>query len=428
MLTEAKLTTLFEHAQIAHRNREWDKALELFAQAEQLAPGDFRLPNNIANTFWLSNRPDEAHLHYKRSVLLEPSDHRPWRGLGNSLRDLNQWEQSDTAFAISRSLTESAETDWNHSQVLMGLERFSEAWSLSERRLDVDQFQRYREQPYWQGAWGKSNEPLFVWTEQGYGDTFQFLRWITCLGERNITLEVEPPLVSLLENGLDWLANPPTIVSKQKTPKPVLKHCSLMSLPYLLGGGNLTTVAFATGPYLRLNKFSDNKIESRGQRIGIVWAAGRKLDNAFTSREYLKRSLSPTELEYLIRGLHALGIKTVNLQIGADRDELSDALANSFHEELDHDADFLKAGQTIQDLDAVVSVDTATAHQAGAQGVTCHTLLPWSADPRWLRHRIDSPWYPNMRLWRQGPDKQWIPVIDRLLSYLQKPSTSTSRQ
>jgi ADP-heptose:LPS heptosyltransferase len=155
-----------------------------------------------------------------------------------------------------------------------------------------------------------------------------------------------------------------------------------------------------------------------GRRVGVVWAAGRKLNDAFTAREYRKRTLPPEALEQLLRGLHQQGFGPVNLQVGPDRDALTPALAELFVDVLPPDADFLAAGQRIQQLEAVVSVDTAMAHQAGAQGVLCHTLLPWSADPRWLRERGDSPWYPSLRLWRQGPDRRWEPVIDQLLEQL----------
>ena len=46
-------------------------------------------------------------------------------------------------------------------------------------------------------------------------------------------------------------------------------------------------------------------------------------------------------------------------------------------------------------------------------------LLPWSADPRWLRERSDSPWYPSLHLWRQPVSGDWLAVVDALLAALQ---------
>ena len=417
----SELGSLFERAQQAGRRHFWHQAIEHYLKAEQLAPREFRLPNNRASAHWLADQPDAAWQAYRRAIQLEPADHRPWRGLGNALRDLNRFEQADRAFAISRQLQPSAETTWNHSQVLVGLERYSEAWALSEQRLAVGHFEYHRPGPYWQGWEQNAGQPITIWSEQGFGDTFQFLRWLIRLGDQPVRLEVERPLVALLEQGLSWLPRPPKVVAKQASPAPANCHGSLMSLPHLLGGSTLTAEAFADGPYLRLPSAVS------GGRIGVVWAAGRKLDEAFTAREYRKRTLPPEALEQLLRGLHKIGLGPVNLQVGPDRDALEPALAELFVDALAPDADFLTAGQRIQQLEAVVSVDTAMAHQAGAQGVPCHTLLPWSADPRWLRERSDSPWYPSLRLWRQGHERQWAPVIDQLLEQLRTiPPTATS--
>jgi tetratricopeptide (TPR) repeat protein len=416
MLTEDQLTTLFAQAQEAAGKQEWPTAIALYELTEQLAPQEFRLPNNRANAHWLADQPQEAWQGYRQAIQLAPADHRPWRGLGNALRDLNRFEQADRAFTIARQLQPTPETAWNHSQVLVGLERYGQAWALSDERLAVGHFKYHRPGPYWQNWEGEPEQPITIWSEQGFGDTFQFLRWLIRLGDRPVRLEVERPLVALLEEGLRWLPRPPQVVAKPTTPTPVSCHGSLMSLPSLLGGDTLTAEAFAEGPYLRLP--SARRAMSSERRIGVVWAAGRKLDDAFTSREYRKRTLPPEALEQLLRGLHQLGFGPVNLQVGPDRDELEPCLAAWFVEALAPNADFLSAGLWIQQLGAVVSVDTAMAHQAGTQGVPCHTLLPWSADPRWLRDRSDTPWYPSLRLWRQGPDRAWGPVIVQLLEHL----------
>ena len=421
MLTAERLTTLFAQAQQAAAHQNWPEAIQLYEQAEPLAPQEFRLPNNRANAHWLADQPEAAWRAYRRAIQLEPADHRPWRGLGNALRDLNRFEQADRAFAIARQLQPSPETAWNHSQVLVGLERYAEAWALSEERLAVGHFEYHRPGPYWQSWAEEPEQPITIWSEQGFGDTFQFLRWLIPLGNERVELEVEPPLVSLLQEGLSWLPRPPEVIAKQASAKPPPCHGSLMSLPSRLGGGTLTEEAFASGPYLRIAPSPG----PTGRRIGVVWAAGRKLDDPFTAREYRKRSLPPEALEQLLRGLQLLGFGSVNLQVGPDREELDQALADLFADALPPKADFLEAGRFIQGLEAVITVDTAMAHQAGAQGVPAWVLLPWSADPRWLRGRSDSPWYPSLRLLRQSAERQWAPVIEQLLEQLRtiRPTT-----
>jgi ADP-heptose:LPS heptosyltransferase len=82
--------------------------------------------------------------------------------------------------------------------------------------------------------------------------------------------------------------------------------------------------------------------------------------------------------------------------------------------------DFSDTAALIENLDLVISVDTAVAHLAGALGKTVWTLLPYVPDWRWMLQREDSPWYPSMRLFRQPSIGDWESVINRVASELQK--------
>ncbi len=57
--------------------------------------------------------------------------------------------------------------------------------------------------------------------------------------------------------------------------------------------------------------------------------------------------------------------------------------------------DFADDAALISNLDLVVSINTATAHLAGAMGRQVWTLAQFPADWRWLLGRDDSPWYPD---------------------------------
>ena len=76
--------------------------------------------------------------------------------------------------------------------------------------------------------------------------------------------------------------------------------------------------------------------------------------------------------------------------------------------------DFADTAGAIASLDAVIAVDTAVAHLAGAMGKPLFLLLPFAADFRWLRERQDSPWYPTARLYRQPSFGDWDSVIELL--------------
>jgi hypothetical protein len=61
----------------------------------------------------------------------------------------------------------------------------------------------------------------------------------------------------------------------------------------------------------------------------------------------------------------------------------------------------------VEALDLVITVDTATAHLAGALGKPVWVMLGHHADWRYLMDREDSPWYPTMRLFRQTSHGDW---------------------
>jgi ADP-heptose:LPS heptosyltransferase len=70
-------------------------------------------------------------------------------------------------------------------------------------------------------------------------------------------------------------------------------------------------------------------------------------------------------------------------------------------------SDFAETAALMSNLDLIISIDTATAHLAGALGRPVWTLLPFGADWRWLLNRADSPWYLTMRLFRQPKPGDW---------------------
>ncbi len=77
---------------------------------------------------------------------------------------------------------------------------------------------------------------------------------------------------------------------------------------------------------------------------------------------------------------------------------------------IDHTAeltDYAHTAGLIANLDLVISADTSVAHLAGAMGKPVWTLLPFYPDLRWMLNRLDTPWYPTMRLFRQTQTDDW---------------------
>jgi len=69
-------------------------------------------------------------------------------------------------------------------------------------------------------------------------------------------------------------------------------------------------------------------------------------------------------------------------------------------------------------LDLVISVDNSTVHLAGALGRPVWTLLPFSADWRWMLDRDSTPWYATMRLLRCRSAGDWGELMRRTARFL----------
>jgi ADP-heptose:LPS heptosyltransferase len=81
--------------------------------------------------------------------------------------------------------------------------------------------------------------------------------------------------------------------------------------------------------------------------------------------------------------------------------------------------DFADSAAIVSQLDLLIGVDTAAVHLAGALGVPCWVMLPREGtDWRWLHERADSPWYPTLRLFRQGAQESWAEVVERVAQAL----------
>jgi hypothetical protein len=100
----------------------------------------------------------------------------------------------------------------------------------------------------------------------------------------------------------------------------------------------------------------------------------------------------------------------------ADKDLLLRSGIHFFGDELT----FPHTAALIELMDVVVSTDTSIPHLAGALGKPTWLMLAFVPDWRWMLDRHDSPWYPTMRLFRQGPDREWGPVLDTIEAELKR--------
>lgn len=366
-------------------------------------PDDGRVFVNIANALRLTDQLSDGLSWARWSVrdeLWPATGVAPtaFQGLGNLLLDLGRFEEADRAYALADPGQTNARIQFNRSRVMQGLGRWRESWSLAESRwMDGGEaLEGSPPRPHWSG-WPDVDR-LVLWDEQGFGDTLQALRWLPRLMQQGcqVELQVRPALQRLLQQGLAWLG-PRLRVSERpratSEPAQTMCHGSLLSLP-----ARLNVDGMPPGGVLRLPE--QPSAPSTRPTLGLVWEAGRYLDDPGKALEYRRKTLPEQHRLRLCSALRARGVDLVLLQPGSD---------------LPATADFLEQAQWMRRCDLLLSVDTAAAHLGGALHHPIWLMLPWACATRWQRAVSTTPLYGSMRLLRQPSHGDWPGLVAGVL-------------
>ena len=303
------------------------------------------------------------------------------------------------------------EVHWHQSLTWLQLGDYERGWAAYEWRW---RRKRARPHPYKQPLWDGAPFPgqtVVLHSEQGMGDTLQFVRYAPLVKERGgtVVLDCQPELVGLLSRcpGIDQVR------PQSNTPSTGDRQAPLLSLPALFR----TTVKTipATVPYLTpdpplVERWRSRLGEGHALKVGIFWQGNPK------HKWDRYRSVPLRCFEPLAQ---VQGVRLFSLQKGTGAEQLAEVagrwpiedLAGAFE---DKDGAFTDAAAVLANLDLVIGCDSALAHLAGALGVRTWVLLATVSDWRWLREREDSPWYPSLRLFRQRQLKDWEEVMLRV--------------
>nr|WP_145548705.1 tetratricopeptide repeat protein [Variovorax boronicumulans] len=411
---------------VLEQQRRLDEAEACQRRALALAPDLAELHNHLAGV--LARRPDERHeaqaeWHYREALRLAPQDARHLSNLGALLYDLGRVQEAEqvlrTAVSQAPALA-SAQINLGHLLLSMGrlpegFDHAARSYALLPPQAVVPGFPATpppgAAQP-WAGQ-ALDGKRLLVWPEQGHGDQLQFCRYLQQVRAQHrpahLTYASTPSLLGLMRS----VACADAHIPLTDAPAALATHdfwVPLQNLP-LFCGTRLGCIPADT-PYLRPDPAGvarwAPRIPPAPLKVGLVWRGNPRHDND------AERSLPG--LATLAPLWQVPGVAFVSLQKWAGEEEghrpppgqplvhLGSAIA-----------DFGDTAAILAQLDLLISVDTAACHLAGALGRPCWVLLPaYRVDWRWLRGRDDTPWYPRMRLFRQGRRGDWAGVVDQV--------------
>ena len=316
----------------------------------------------------------------------------------------------------NRSLIRLAMGDW-----IRGFQEFESRWNTSP----LNKARLTGLGPLWLGGDEDLNhKTILLYHEQGYGDTLQCVRYSSLLAERGarVILAVPPALASLM-------LSVPGVSNVVAGAHPLPSHdyqCPLMSLP--LAFRTTPDTIPAPVPYLSADR---SLVETWNQRlgprtkirIGLAWG-GRRYAPINYPRDVALAALRPL----LLLDADFISLqKDVSQPDAAILEQLP--YVRQFGEALN---DFADTAALIENLDLVISVDSAVAHLAGALGKPVWLMNRYASCWRWLQEGQDSPWYPTMRQFRQSTVGDWTSVVSRicdaaqeLLDNVRRPSTDS---
>ncbi len=393
------------------------EAIAAYQRALALRPDYVDAQYSLGVALAEEGRLEEALEAYRRTLQLQPDHAEACNNLGNVLKDRRQIPEAIEFFR--RAVTcrrDFADAHVNLGLALLLLGQFEEGWQEYEWRPSVIAASRRNvAAPIWDGN-PIPGQSILVRSEQGFGDTLQFIRYLPelCAQSRagRVVLECQPELHSLLCQ----LQTPEVEIVARGEGQVHSLACDwqtlLLSLPVKL---RLPAPLATSEPYLQADP--SRRAAWRAHfpafptwRFGLSWQGRASFKNDH------RRSIAPEKLLPLLR---IPGIQAVSLQIQPHGSMPAILNESGMLDLTSQIADFADSAALIAELDLVITVDTATAHLAGALGKPVWLLLPFVPDWRWGLEGERTPWYPTVRLFRQSQPEDWDSVIQRVALELQ---------
>lgn len=433
----------FNLANLLRDQNRGDEALAAYRKADALQPGTAEILNNLGVQLYDKGAVEEALIHYDAALATKPGYSDALANRGNVLQRLGRMDEARTAietalehdpdnpvYRLNKSAFLAATGDHGESlnwadkaiaadphyikarlkraglliqtgDLATGLREYEARFELANWHRLVDALPM----PAWTGD-GIHGKSLLLWNEQGFGDALMYARYLPDLLQRGarITVMVESALIRLFRESFGGIS----VYDLNDPPPEADLQASIMSLPHLMGT-TLQTIP-AKVPYLQapssdIDRWSSTIKETETDtrpKIGLIWAG-----NPGQSHDYT-RSIPPDDVRPL---LDRDDVRFVNLLVGPRGNEIRHENLIDVRKEL---TDFAATAALMQNLDLIISVDSAPAHLAGALSRPLWVLLSYDPDSRYFLKAATTPWYPGAKLFRQNAPGGWKEVLMRV--------------
>jgi tetratricopeptide (TPR) repeat protein/ADP-heptose:LPS heptosyltransferase len=383
------INLLFERANIYNAMNKMDEALALYKELDQQVPHNPSIIYNIGFTYKKLGLLVESLPYYEEVLRIQPTHADALFSRGLAYLMLGDFEKGWEGYEWRYSKPEGALRDYNA--------------------------------PRWDGS-DLNGKTILLHAEQGFGDTFQFIRYAKLIKEKHGTViaAVQKALVNII--GLCPYVD--IVVNQDDTLPPFDVQASLMSLPHILKTKFESLPAEI--PYL----FADEKLtdhwkeelaKDKNFKIGVCWQGNSNYATPQLRTAVALKSIEAQQLAPLC--LPGVSLYSLQKMTGTDQvNQLSDDVKIiTFDGNFDQsNGRFMDTAAVMKNLDLIITVDTSICHLASGLGVPTWVMLPNPPDWRWMLDRSDSPWYPTIRLFRQPTPGDWESVVQMVAKELKQ--------
>ena len=400
-----------------NKAKEYEKAIKTLEIAIQKMPNHSGAYTNLGNVYNKLHEYKKAVKYHEKSIELDPSGYNAYSNVGTSYKNLGQTKKAIQSYKKAIELKpdfENAHFDLSTVYLSLGdfengLKEYEWRFKKEEMRSHIIKHKHIFSRPMVQKGQDIKGKTVLVHSEQGFGDSIMYARFLSVLKKLGckIVVECRDELKSLFKTIKDI----DEVVGREEKKTPAFDlHLPIMSLAYVLDVKSFDD--FPTAPYFEIQKDPEFELSSKKIKIGLCWSASA------TGESYEGKVFDLNNFEALIKNPK---LEIYSLQVGYGSEQIQKyGYENNIIDLTDKLSDFYKTASLMKELDLVISSDTGVTHLAGAIGVKTYTLLQKYPDWRWLNKGENSYLYPTMRLFRQKQNRKWESVFQSLFDILNR--------
>ncbi|MBQ7450622.1 tetratricopeptide repeat protein [bacterium] len=375
-------------------------SMDFYKKSLSIKPRDYIGYNNLGLLYENMNDDENAKKCYEKSIKIQYN----YFGLYNLGIYYRKRKDTENAIKYVKKALALRPDDWQTNYSL-GMLYFMKSdfengykYFLKRKTKGIENLKNF-----WDGTFQK-DKTVLVYCDYGFGDAIMYSRYFPFLKNyfKSVKVACSDKLKKLFQSSMGDIEFVSVYLESD------YDYCVLaMNLPYYLKM-DFTQIPFSNG-YLKVKdddveEFRKKYFDNEKFKIGLFWIGGEK-----EKRVARTRFMELSELKEIVR---MKNFQFYSLQVDDPFNDIQ-----FFPEIVDlgkNFRDFYDTACAIQNLDLVISIDSAVIHLSGALGKKAFLMLPKSSEWRWFLDEKKTVWYDSVELFVQDKLYDWSSVTDKI--------------